>query len=64
MELVRSLLSSKKFVAALLAVATGIAVKLGVPEAKATEIGLLVAPFLAYIGGQGLADFKKEAAKQ
>lgn len=63
MKLIKDLLSSKKFVSALLGMATVIAVKLGVPEATITELIAIISPILVYIGAQGFADQGKEAEK-
>lgn len=63
MQLIRELLTSKKFVTSLLGVITAVAVKFGAPEAKVEELLVLVSPFLAYVGAQGLADMGKEKAK-
>lgn len=56
MNTISALLDSKKFVTALLAVATEIALKLGIPELTVAELTTIVSPFLAYIGFQGFAD--------
>jgi hypothetical protein len=54
------LLKSKKFISALLAaIIAFIAEMMGVPH---DQVLLMVAPFLAYIGAQGLADLGKEKA--
>jgi adenylosuccinate synthase len=63
MQLIRELLSSKKFVTSLLGVVTAVAVKLGLPEAKLEELVAIVSPFLVYVGAQGFADMGKERAK-
>lgn len=60
--IVWELLSSKKFVASLLGLAVAVAVKLGVPEARAGEIAELLSPLIAYIVAQGVADHGKEKA--
>lgn len=62
MSIILDLLNSKKFVAALIGVITGISVKLGVPETQVSEILTLLSPILAYIGAQGFADIGKEKA--
>ena len=59
----KDLLASKKFRAALLALVSMIAVKLGAPETTVSELSLLVSPLIAYIVGQGVADIGKEKAK-
>ncbi len=60
MNILRELLDSKKFIAALITMASAIAVKLGIPETSIGEIVALVSPMLAYIGAQGFADIGKE----
>jgi hypothetical protein len=62
MSIIRDLFDSKKFVAALIAVATAVAVKLGVPEAQVSELLAVVSPLLVYVGAQGFADIGKERA--
>ncbi len=58
---IKGLLSSKKFVAALLAgLAWGLG-KLGL-KMSSEEIGGIVTPLLVYILGQGVADISKPAA--
>lgn len=55
------ILSSKKFWAATIAVITALASSLlGLSE---TQVGTIVAPIVAYILGQGVADKGKEAEK-
>ncbi len=61
MKLLKSLLSSKKFVTALLAVLASVAIKLGVPEVTATEMSVLISPLLVYIGAQGYAERDQKA---
>lgn len=61
-KLIRELLSSKKFVTSMLGVATVLAMKLGIPETRVTEMLAILSPFLAYVGAQGLADLGKESA--
>lgn len=60
-EQVKSILASRKFQAALVALVVGIAAKLGLNWDPGT-IGVLLSPFLAYIIGQGQADKGKAAA--
>jgi len=62
MNIVKDLLSSKKFVVALLSVLGAVAIKLGVPETTVAELGTILSPFLLYIGAQGAADIGKERA--
>lgn len=62
MDLIRSLLSSKKFVAFLIGVVISIGGRYGVnldPDVVREVIGLTI----AYIIGQGIADHGKDAAK-
>ena len=61
-DLVKTLLGSKKFIATLLAVIAFFAAKLGL-EFNSTEVALVIAPFIAYILGQGRADQGKAAEK-
>jgi hypothetical protein len=61
-EAVLSLLSSKKFVTALIAVIAGVAAKVGIPEARVEELVAIVSPLLVYIGAQGFADRAKPLA--
>jgi hypothetical protein len=63
MQLIKELLTSKKFVTSLLGVITAVAVKLGAPETQVEELVALVSPFLVYVGAQGFADMGKEKAK-
>lgn len=60
MNILRELLDSKKFIAALITMLTAVAVRLGIPEITIGEIVALVSPMLAYIGAQGFADIGKE----
>ena len=60
MNILRELLDSKKFVAALLGVITAVAIQLGIPETTVTEMAAILSPLLAYIGAQGFADLGKE----
>jgi hypothetical protein len=54
----KTMLGSKKFIAAVLACATWAAGKIGWNVDDATLAGM-ISPILAYIVGQGLADSKK-----
>lgn len=63
MKTIKELFDSKKFVTALLAVVTEIALKLGVPELTVPELTTIISPFLAYIGAQGFADVGKARAE-
>lgn len=62
LQLLKSLFSSKKFVAAL---ATTIAFACGYFgfEVDADKLALALAPILLFVATQGLADHQKEAAK-
>lgn len=62
MNVLKDLFNSKKFVAALLAVVTAVAVRLGAPEVQIEELIAIVSPFLTFIGAQGFADRGKSAA--
>lgn len=53
------ILQSKKFQAALVAFLVALLHEL-VPALQETDLTLILAPFIAYILGQGLADFGKE----
>lgn len=55
----KELLASKKFGAA--ALASGFAFFGFKYDMSVESVGIVVAPLIAYIGAQGLADFKKEA---
>ncbi len=57
------ILSSKKAITALLAFAAAIAAKFGF-DLDTDSIELIVAPLIAYILAQGVADHGKEAAKE
>lgn len=59
---VKALLSSKKFVAALLAALVWLGGKVGLNVDTETLAGI-VGPIIAYVLGQGLADHGKEAAQ-
>lgn len=61
MSIIRDLFNSKKFVTALLGVATAIALRLGVSEIQVEEILAILSPFLTYIGAQGFADGRQSA---
>lgn len=62
MDLIKHLLSSKKFIATLLGFVIALAARFGF-EVSYEELLALVSPFIAYILGQGIADFGKEAKK-
>jgi len=63
MQVIKDLLSSKKFVASLVAMLTAVAIRLGMPEVQIEELIAIISPVLAYIGAQGFADLGKEKAK-
>ncbi len=63
MTVLKDLFSSKKFVGALVTMASAVGVRLGIPEIEIQEILTLISPMLAYIGAQGFADHGKPAAK-
>jgi hypothetical protein len=56
---VPTLLTSKKFQAAVVAVLCGILVEL-IPALRDVPLEAVLTPFVAYILAQGLADFSKE----
>jgi hypothetical protein len=56
-----AILKSKKFIAALIAGAVAFASEMFGMDSR--EILLMVSPFLAYIGAQGISDIGKEKAK-
>lgn len=56
MKTLSELLSSKKFIASLLATLGAIAIKFGVPETTVTEMTTILSPLLVYIGAQGMSD--------
>lgn len=58
---VKALLSSKKFVAALIAALVWLGGKVGLSVDTETMAGI-VGPIVAYVLGQGMADFGKEKA--
>lgn len=60
-ENVSSIFRSKKFQAAIVAVIVAVAARAGF-QLDAGMIGILISPFLVYIGGQAVADNGKEAA--
>ena len=59
----KDLIQSKKFRAAIIGVIATIAAKLGL-DVSPEELTLMVSPIVAYILGQGLADFSKEKDKK
>jgi hypothetical protein len=58
--IIKELLSSKKWVTALLSVLGGIAIKYGLPETTVAELTAILSPALMYIGGQAYVDNAKE----
>ena len=58
----RELLTSKKFAAAVAGVLVAAAARIGL-DLPVEDVAIIVAPLIAYIAGQGLADLGKEAAK-
>lgn len=63
MKTLLALLSSKKFVSALLTMIGAVAVKWGMPDMDIKEILALMSPVLLYIGAQGVADHGKSKAQ-
>lgn len=61
-EVIKALFSSKKFVAALVAMVVWLAGKLGLHLSTEVVSGA-IAPLLTYIVGQGIADQGKPAAQ-
>jgi hypothetical protein len=59
---IKALLSSKKFVAALIAALVWLGGKVGLHVDTETMAGI-VGPIVAYVLGQGIADMGKETAK-
>lgn len=59
----KTLLTSKKFVAAVIGVAVGLIAKLGI-ELDTDAVVIVVSPILAYIVGQGVADHGKSRAQE
>lgn len=59
-EMLRELLSSKKFIAALVSAIIAVAGKYGFQLDEAT-IYLFIGPFITYIVGQGIADHGKNS---
>lgn len=59
--MLKTLLTSKKFIAAVIGVAVGFIAKLGI-ELDTDAVALIISPILAYIVGQGVADHGKSRA--
>lgn len=59
---IKALLSSKKFIAALIAALVWLGGKVGLHVDSETMAGI-VGPIVAYVLGQGIADHGKEAAQ-
>lgn len=62
MDLIKALLSSKKFIAAIIGGIVAIGARYGL-KLDPDMVDDLVKLFLVYIGAQGLADFRKQEAK-
>jgi hypothetical protein len=60
-ESLKGLLTSKKFIAAIVAVIVAIGARYGL-QLDPPTVGVIVSPIIAYIVGQGMADRGKEAA--
>lgn len=60
-ESLKGLFTSKKFIAAVVAVLVAIGTRYGLNLDPET-VGVIIAPIVAYIVGQGMADRGKEAA--
>lgn len=61
--MLKTLLTSKKFVAAIVGVAVALVAKLGI-ELDTEAVTLVVSPILAYIVGQGISDHGKSRAQE
>ena len=61
--MLKTLLTSKKFVAAIIGVAVGLIAKLGI-ELQTQDVVAVISPILAYILGQGVADHGKSRAQE
>ena len=64
LNVIRELLASKKFVAALLAVVVALLVRKLVPGITLAELTAIVSPLMAYVAAQGLADIGKERVQE
>lgn len=60
-DAIKTLLSSKKFLVAIFAVALVVAWGMLPALQTAVDINAILAPLIAYIIGQGIADFGKSA---
>lgn len=61
--MLKTLLTSKKFIAAIVGVAVGLIAKLGI-QLDTDAVALVISPILAYIVGQGVADHGKSRAQE
>ncbi len=61
--MLKTLLTSKKFIAAIVGVAVGLIAKLGI-ELDTDAVAIVISPILAYIVGQGVADHGKSRAQE
>lgn len=62
MDVIKGLLTSKKFVASVVGVIAWLVGKIGW-DIDPAELTAMISPIIAYILGQGMADFGKEADK-
>ena len=62
MSMLKTLLSSKKFIAAAIGVLVALVAKLGI-ELDTRDVLAIISPILAYVLGQGIADHGKERVK-
>ena len=62
-DAVKGILGSKKAIAAIAGVVVSLVAKVGI-DLETDAIVAILAPIMAYIVGQGVADIGKEAAKQ
>jgi hypothetical protein len=61
MDVLKELVTSKKLIAALIGVVVALAARLGL-DLSTEDVALVVAPIVAFVLGQGLADLGKSAA--
>lgn len=62
-DAIKGILGSKKAIAAIAGVVVSLVAKVGI-DLETDAIVAILAPIMAYIVGQGVADIGKEAAKQ
>jgi len=64
MKLLKALLSSKKWLTAVLSIVSGFLIKLGYPEMTTEFLGVLLSPAVAYIIAQGVGGDRKDAQRE